>query len=181
MLVVCQRWVGDEDRLQYIDPSSDQSSTSSSSLLGLLNRGSLRAQSPQSAAGSHLGILSPTGSNFNWFKLSVSCLYFCLTSTCFRFSSAYLHECISWLTAHSRVNMLHLEGKCWAVFLGREDRTFMCWVDATKKEKLSLPRVCVIYSLVHFTLMDLIWPTNEAKTICNPKDQVSEYIGILRM
>ena len=41
----------------------DHSSTSSSSWLGLLNRGSLRAQSPQSAADSQSGILSPTDSN----------------------------------------------------------------------------------------------------------------------
>ena len=32
-------------------------------LAGLLNRGSLRAASPLSAAGSHTGILSPTDSN----------------------------------------------------------------------------------------------------------------------
>ena len=32
-------------------------------------------------------------------------LYKCLTYTCFRCSSAYLHRCISWLTARSRVNI----------------------------------------------------------------------------
>ena len=32
-------------------------------------------------------------------------LYYCLTSTCFRCSSAYLHRCISWLTARSRVSI----------------------------------------------------------------------------
>ena len=36
-------------------------------------------------------------------------LYNYLTPTCFRCSSAYLHRCISWLTARSRVNMLHLQ------------------------------------------------------------------------
>ena len=56
---------------------------------------------------SHFGILSPTDSNCNWLKPSVSWLYFSLTSTCFRCSSAYLHRCISWLTARSRVSMLH--------------------------------------------------------------------------
>ena len=34
-------------------------------------------------------------------------LYKCLTSTCFCCSSAYLHRCISWLTARSRVSRLH--------------------------------------------------------------------------
>ena len=33
-------------------------------------------------------------------------LYNCLTPTCFHCSSAYLHWCISWLTACSKVNML---------------------------------------------------------------------------
>ena len=50
----------------YIVPTSpcDHSSTSSSSWLGFLNCGSLRAQSPLSEAGSHFsGILSPTNSN----------------------------------------------------------------------------------------------------------------------
>ena len=63
MLVVCERWV--ETRTDcYIYPSSrDHISTSSSSWLGLLNRGSLMAQSPLSAAGSQFGILSPTDSN----------------------------------------------------------------------------------------------------------------------
>ena len=61
MFVVCEKWV--ETRTDcYIDPSSslDHSSTSFASWLGLLNRGSLGAQSPLPAAGSHFGILSPT-------------------------------------------------------------------------------------------------------------------------
>ena len=60
----------------YFDPSSsDSSSTSSSSWLGLLNRGSLRAQSPPSAAGSQFGILSPTDSNCNWNSPSRLVIY----------------------------------------------------------------------------------------------------------
>ena len=107
MLVVCERWVGDGDRLLHIDTSSsDHSRTSFSSWLGLLNHGSLRAQSSLSAAGSQFGILSPNDTNCNWLKSSVSWLYFCLMPTCFRCSSAYLHRCISWLMARSRVNML---------------------------------------------------------------------------
>ena len=47
----------------YIDPSSSDHCSTSSSWLGLLNRGSLRAQSPQSAAGSHFGTFTPTNSN----------------------------------------------------------------------------------------------------------------------
>ena len=65
MLVVYERWVGDGNRLLHIDPSSsDHSNTSFASWLGLLNCGSLRDQSPMSAAGSHFGILSPTDSNW---------------------------------------------------------------------------------------------------------------------
>ena len=94
MFVVCEKWV--ETRTDcYIDPSSslEHSGTSFTSWLGLLNQGSLSAQSPLSAAGSHFGILSPTDSNRpgTW-------LYYFLTSTCFRCSSAYLHVCISWLS-----------------------------------------------------------------------------------
>ena len=40
-----------------------------------------------------------------WLKPSVPWLYYCLTLTCFRCSSAYLHGCISWLTARLRVNV----------------------------------------------------------------------------
>ena len=84
MFVVCERWVEDRDRQLYWPKFFfDHSSTSSSSWLGLLNRGSLRAQSPLSAAGSHFGILSPTVSNRpgTW-------LYYFLASTCFRCSSS---------------------------------------------------------------------------------------------
>ena len=64
----CWLYVRDELETEtdcYIDPKFffDHSSTSSSSWLGLLNCGSLRAQSPLSAAGSQFGILSPTNSN----------------------------------------------------------------------------------------------------------------------
>ena len=62
--VCCVRdWL--ETRTDSYDPKFffNHSSTSFSSWLGLLNRGSLRAQSPLSPAGSHFGILSPTNSN----------------------------------------------------------------------------------------------------------------------
>ena len=85
--------------------SSDHSSTSSSSWLGLFNCGSMRATSPQSASWfshwHHVPQLTPTPTGTDcgtW-------LYNCLMSTCFRSSSAYLHRCISWLTARSRVNI----------------------------------------------------------------------------
>ena len=52
---------GDKDGLLYWPKFFlDHNSTSFASWLGLLNRGSLRAQSPLSAAGSHFGILSRT-------------------------------------------------------------------------------------------------------------------------
>ena len=48
----------------------------------------------------------------SWLQLgrtaSGTWLYYCLMPTCFRCSSAYLHRCISWLTARLRVNMLQL-------------------------------------------------------------------------
>ena len=92
---------GDKDRLLYwFKFSLDHSSTSFASWFGLLTRGSLRVQSPLSVAGSRFGILSPTDSN----RLG-TWLYYFLMPTCFHCSSAYLHRCISWLTARSRVNI----------------------------------------------------------------------------
>ena len=58
-------------------------------------------QSPQSA-----GWFSRWHSCLNW-RPRAPCLYSFLTSTCFRSSSVYLHRCISWLTARSRVNITH--------------------------------------------------------------------------
>ena len=100
---VCCVWEmsGDKDRLLYWPEFFlDHSSTSFTFWLGLFNRESLRAQSPLSATGSHFGILSPTDSNHpgTW-------LYYFLMPTCFCCSSTYLHRCISWLTARSRVNI----------------------------------------------------------------------------
>ena len=92
---------GDKDGLLYWPKFFlGHSSTSFASWLGLLNRESLGAQSPLSAAGSHFGILSPTESNRQgtW-------LHYFLKLTCFRCSSAYIHRCISWLAAGSRVNI----------------------------------------------------------------------------
>ena len=103
MLVVCERWVEDGDRLLHIDPSSsDHSSTSFLSWPGLLNRESLMVQSRWLS----LRHLVP-----NCLQLARSApgtwLDNYLTTTCFRCSSTYLHRCISWLTTRSRVNMLH--------------------------------------------------------------------------
>ena len=88
----------------YRPSSSDHSSSSFSSWLGLLHLGSLRVQSPLSAVGSHFGILSPTDSSRLQLTRTASgtLLYNCLSSTCFCCSSAYLHKCISWLTVEGQ-------------------------------------------------------------------------------
>ena len=103
MFVVCERWVDTRtDCFFFTQVLPRHSSTSFESWLGLLKRGvtkSLWTQSPLSRAGSHFGILSPTDLN----RL-VSRLYHCLTYT-YRCSSVCLHRYISWLTAHSRVNI----------------------------------------------------------------------------
>ena len=72
-------------------------------LAGLLNCGSLRAQSPLSAAGSHAGILSPTDSNcsWNWPKLSVAPGYIIVS-----YPSAYLHRCILFTQVHLLIDGL---------------------------------------------------------------------------
>ena len=98
MVVVCERWAGDRDRLLYL-PQVLLTITAFLSHLGLelLNRGSLRAASPQSASWfSHWHSIS------NWLEPSVP---YCLMSTYFRCSSAYLHRFISWLTARLKVNI----------------------------------------------------------------------------
>ena len=103
---------GDKDGLLYWPKFFlDHSSTSFASWLGLFIQGSLRAQSPQSTAGSHFVILSPTDSNHlgTW-------LFYFLTSTCFRCSSAYLHRCICRLTARSRVNIYQLSHSYFSKF-----------------------------------------------------------------
>ena len=73
MFLRCERWVETKTDCYFDPSSSDHSSTSFSSWLGLFNRGSLRIQSPLSAAGSHFNILSSTESNrlCTW-------LYYCL-------------------------------------------------------------------------------------------------------
>ena len=100
---VCCVWEmsGDKDGLLYWPQFFlDHSSTSFASWLGLLNCRSLRAQSPRSGAGFYFGILSPTDLN----RLD-TWLYYFQIPTCFCWSSAYLHGCISWLMARSRVNI----------------------------------------------------------------------------
>ena len=68
--------------------SSDHSSTSSSSWQGCSTVGHWGPQALSLQADSHSGILSPNWLQLelelNWFKPSVSWLYFYLTSTCFR-------------------------------------------------------------------------------------------------
>ena len=101
MFLVCERWVGDGDRLRYWPKV-------------LLTIAALL---------SHLGWVvqpwvteGPKPSVYRWFSIrhlvynsltpSLFGYIIVWTYTCFRCSSAYLHRCISWLTARSRVNML---------------------------------------------------------------------------
>ena len=88
--------------------SSDHSSTSFSSWLGFLNCGSLRAASPQSTSWFSRWYLVP---NLLQLQLTqavcVLVIFLFERSPASAYFSAYLHMCISWLTARSRVNMLH--------------------------------------------------------------------------
>ena len=138
MFLVCERWVGDGDRLLYIDLSSfDHSITSfafwlaaQSWVLGAL---ALRLELVLIPPASYLQLrLELSASNSNWIKPSVVPGYIIVwlppassarthlhriqprpqVKVIFRHprpdtpvSSAYLHRCISWLTAWSRVNM----------------------------------------------------------------------------
>ena len=88
--------------------SSDHRSTSFTFWLGCSTVGHWGPQDPQSASWFSCWHLVP-----NWLQLQLELtqaicgtwLYNCLTLTCFRCTSAYLHRCISWLTAWSRVNI----------------------------------------------------------------------------
>ena len=141
MFLVCERWIGDGDRLTQ--SSSDHSSTSFSSWLGWAVQPWVTEGRKPSVCKLILLLASypPTDSNYNWdskwLQPSVAPGYiivwrppaFCgrthlhwiqpcpQVKVIFRYlqldapvslSSAYLHRCISWLTARLRVNMLHL-------------------------------------------------------------------------
>ena len=102
MFLVYEWWVGDRDILLYW-PHVLLTIAALFPHLGwgcsIVGHGEPKALSLQ--AGSHASIsylqLTPTAPG-TW-------LYYCLTSTCFRCSSAYLRRCISWLTVRSRVNI----------------------------------------------------------------------------
>ena len=109
MLVVCERWVGGGDRLLFWPK------VLLSTITALLSHSGWAAQpwvtvSPKPSVCHWLSIrhLVP-----NWLQLQLELtqticgtwLYNCLMPTYFCCSSAYLHRCISWLTAQSRVNI----------------------------------------------------------------------------
>ena len=88
MLVVCERWVGDGDRLLFWPRPLQHFFLI---LVGLLNRGSLRAQNPLSAADSQFGILYPTDSK--WLKPPRVPVYIIVQRTpASAYSSAYSVE-----------------------------------------------------------------------------------------
>ena len=107
MLVVCERWVGDGDRLLHIDQHFFLI------LAGVAQPWVTEGPKPSVWRWLSLQYLVP-----NSLQLAQTTagtwLYNCLTFTCFCCSFTYLHRCISWLTAQSRVNMLqfrHLVSK----------------------------------------------------------------------
>ena len=68
--------------------------------LGCSTMGHRGPQSPQSTSWFSLRHLVS-----NWLKPPGHLVILLFNVTCFRCSSAYLHRCISWLTAQSRVNI----------------------------------------------------------------------------
>ena len=86
MLVVCERWVGDKDRLLFWPKVLLSTTAALLPHLGLVAQSWVTEGTKTSVAGSQFGILSPTdtNSNSNSLKKSVSWWYFCLSSTCFR-------------------------------------------------------------------------------------------------
>ena len=103
---VCCVWEmsGDKDWLLYWPKFFlDHSSTSSSSWLGLLNCGSLRASKPSFS--SWFSLWHPVS---NWLKPPRHWVILFSMPTCFLCSSIYLHRCIFWLTTRPRVNIYHI-------------------------------------------------------------------------
>ena len=107
MLVVCERWAGDGDRQLYW-PQDLLNIAALLPHLGWVAHPWV-TEGPKSSVCRWLSIrhLVSNWLQLNWLKPSVFWLYFCLKSTCFRCSSAYLHRCISWMMTRSRVNMLY--------------------------------------------------------------------------
>ena len=135
MLVVCERWVGNGDRLPHIDPKFFWPEQHFFRILaGLLNRGSWEPKLFVWNWFSRRHLISSwnCNSNSNWPKPSVAPGYIIVwhpPASCGRthlhriqprpqvkvifrhprldapFSSAYLHGCISLWTARSRANM----------------------------------------------------------------------------
>ena len=104
MLVVCERWAGEKDGLLFWPKVLLTISALLPHLGWVAQPWVTEDPKPSVCRWFSRGHLVS-----NWLKPSVCWLYYCLTYTCFRCSSAYLHRRISWLTARSRVNMLQLE------------------------------------------------------------------------
>ena len=102
MFLVCERWAGDGDRLLFWPEVLLSTIAALLPHLGLVAQPWV-SEGPKPSVWHWFSIRHLVS---NWIKPSVCWLYYCLTSTCFHCSSAYLHRCISWLTARSRVNML---------------------------------------------------------------------------
>ena len=122
---MCERWVGDGTDCNILTQVLLIIAALLSHSTGLLNRGSW---GPKPSAGSWFSLpRTATRNPTNWLQLTQTVcgtwLYNCLTSTCFpwasqlhRFqpvhrSSWYLRPDapVSWLTAGSRANMLHID------------------------------------------------------------------------
>ena len=112
MLVMCERWVGDGDRLPHTDPKF---LCIIAALLphsaGLLNRGP-EGPSPLSGASSHYGILSQQRLELElWLqlKLNPACLEFQLTQTV---CGTWLYNCLTpscflWASHVHRIQPVH--------------------------------------------------------------------------
>ena len=101
MFVVCEIWVGDRDRLLYWPPSS------SLTIAALLPHLGWVAQ-PEVTKGPKALCLELVLTSASCLQLTLTALgtwlYYFLTSTWFRYSSANLHRCVSWLTVGKYVH-----------------------------------------------------------------------------
>ena len=109
----------------------------------MLNRGSLRAQSPLSATGSQFGILSPTDSNWHWLKPSVSLGYIIVSRPPASCGRTHLPPSPNSITSMSRwysdiFNQMHLF-RCSSAYLLR----CISWLTARSRVNM-LDLYCIL-------------------------------------
>ena len=97
----------------------------------------------------------------NWLEPPSTWLYYFLTSICFRCSSTYLHRCISWLTAWSRVNITNTGHSLLSEF-----QMILIFFFATQGQKLCNSLVTSNTLRQLLSLLPLLWKCPTTLNCC---------------